>query len=111
MVNWDLEALLKVFSDDAVVEAGVLRVERESLGDLYSLFFGDEVKLAFSNQIDNGPNFVLEWKALGGPADGEAGLAVYSRDEDGLINRIRMYDNLDLAMVPGLSPAPNVPVV
>jgi len=83
------------------VEVGTSVVRPDQVRRLYEQFIGDEVKLFFSSQIDDGRGFVVEWAS--GHLDPQAsGVGIYVYDGEGRIKSIRMYDHFDPATVEGL---------
>ena len=100
LAEQDLAKTMSAFAENAWIEAGTLRIlGRDNLYPLYEMFIGGKIQLFVGSAFDDGHTYVLEWNNETGSA---SGLAVYSRDRRGLIESIRMYDDLDLSAVEGL---------
>jgi hypothetical protein len=96
----NLDMVLSALSEDAWIEAGTLRASsRQNLSAVFRLLISNKIQLHASATWDDGRTFVLEW-SNGGPAF--SGLAAYGRTVGGLIDSIRMYDDMDLGSVPDL---------
>jgi hypothetical protein len=100
----DLDGVLAAFSPDGVMRepAGAAYVHRgaDALRALYRRFFsnGGGIELEHCAMIDDGRACALEYNLVSWgrtPLPPQAGLAVYVRGADGLLEAARIYDDAD----------------